>query len=157
VAQKARKMEKNRSKQQQPYILRKEKSTYLDIFQKRSTRIRIYETLCYGVVLFSTGALFPSGGTGFQILAIGAAVLIIGGGPFLYRQVLQPEYMLTKTDLVIRMRGKERSFPLEEVERTSKWRAIFRLKDKKESIMASNAFLEKLDEQLAIVHNQKKR
>jgi hypothetical protein len=99
----------------------------------------------------------PSGTTLYKILAVFAAVIIIGTAPYIYQKWLMPEYLLTKTQLVIRMKRQERVFLLPDVERASKWKPIFRLQGKKESIMASNDFISRLEGQMAKLQQKKKK
>ena len=99
----------------------------------------------------------PVEGTSYKVMAIVSAIVIIGGAPWFYGKLVAPEYILTKRELIIRMKGIERIYPLSEVERASAWKALFRLKGKKEPLMVSKSFLEKLDEVLSKVHKQKKR
>ncbi len=144
-------------RQNQQDIIKQEQSSYMDIFQKRPTRYRIYETLVYLIVMFLLASLMATDSGGYKILAVISAVVIIGGAPMVYRQLLSPEYILKKTELIIRMGGTERAFLLTEVERASEWKALFRLQGKKEPLMVSKGFLDKLDEQLAKVRKTKKR
>jgi hypothetical protein len=134
-----------------------EKSKYKDIYQKRPTRFRVYETLLYILVMFLLAGYIPVEGNLYKVMAIVSAIVIIGGAPFFYRYLFAPEYTLTNRELMVRMKGVERVYPLSEVERASSWKAVFRLKDKKEPLMVSRSFLEKLDELLSKVHKQKKR
>lgn len=144
-------------RQNQQDIIKREQSSYMDIFQKRPTSYRIYETLVYMIVMFLLASLMATDSGGYKILAVISAVVIIGGAPMIYRRLLSPEYILKKTELIIRMGGKERVFLLTEVERASEWKALFRLQGKKEPLMVSKGFLDKLDEQVAKVRKTKKR
>ena len=134
-----------------------EKSKYKDIYQKRPTRFRVYETLLYILVMFLLAGYMPVEGTSYKVMAIVSAIVIIGGAPWFYGKLVAPEYILTKRDLIIRIKGIERVYLLSEVERASAWKALFRLKGKKEMLMVSKSFLEKLDDVLTKVHKQKKR
>ena len=138
-------------------VIRKEKSTYMDIFQKRPTRYRIYETLVYMAVMFVLAGYMPADHTLYKVLAVLSAVVIIGGAPILYRRVLAPEYILTKKELIIRMSGNERVFSLVDVERASEWKALFRLQGKKEPLMVSKDFLWHLDDLLEKMKKNKKK
>ncbi|WP_164985153.1 hypothetical protein [Ammoniphilus sp. CFH 90114] len=138
-------------------IMIQEQSNYMDIFQKRPTRYRIYETVVYMLVMFILAGYMPADSGLYKVLAVVSAVVIIGGAPIIYRRVLAPEYILTKTELFIRLGGKERVFSLLDVERASEWKALFRLKGKKEPLMVSRKFLDMLDDQLQKVRKNKKR
>lgn len=138
-------------------VIIREQSGYMDIFQKRPGRYRVYETLAYMAVIFALAGYIPAESSLYKVMAVLSAVLIIGGAPVLYQKVLAPEYILTKTEFIIRLRGKERVFSLLEVERASEWKALFRLKGKKEPLMVSREFLNKLDNQLQKVRKTKKR
>ncbi|WP_134704686.1 hypothetical protein [Ammoniphilus sp. YIM 78166] len=138
-------------------LIRRESSTYMDIFQKRPTRYRIYETLVYMAVMFVLAGYMPADTGLYKVLAVLSAVVIIGCAPILYRKVLTPEYILTKKELIIRMSGNERVFPLQEVERASDWKALFRLQGKKEPLMVSKDFLWELDDQLEKMKKNKKK
>lgn len=138
-------------------VIIREQSNYMDIFQKRPTRYRVYETLVYMAVMFVLAGYMPVDGGLYKGMAVVSAILIIGGAPVLYRKVLAPEYILTKTDLMIRLGGEERLFSLLDVERSSEWKALFKLKGKKESLMVSRDFLHILDNQLQKLRKSKKR
>lgn len=144
-------------RQKQQDIIQKEHSSYMDIFQKRPTRYRIYETLVYMIVMFVLATFMTTDSGWYKILAVVSAIVIIGGAPIVYRRLLSPEYILKKTELIIRMSGKERAYLLTEVERASEWKPVFRLQGKKEPLMVSKGFLDKLDEQLTKIRKTKKR
>lgn len=144
-------------RQEQYDVIRKEHSSYMDIFQKRPTRYRIYETLVYMIVMFLLASIMATDSGGYKVLAVISAIVIIGGAPIVYRRLLSPEYILKTTKLIIRMGSKERDYLLTEVERASEWKAVFRLQGKKETLMVSKGFLDKLDEQLARVRKTKRR
>jgi hypothetical protein len=150
-------MKNNKQSKQNHEILMREKSTYMDIFQKRPGRYRISETFVFIFAMILITLWIPSGTTLYKILAVFAAVIIIGAAPYIYQKWLKPEYLLTKTQLVIRMKGQERVFLLPDVERASKWKPIFRLQGKKESIMASNDFINRLEGRMAKLQQKKKK
>lgn len=147
----------NQANKKSQDIIYKEQSSFMDIFQKRPTRYRIYETLLYMVVMFLLAGYMPTDSGFYKVLAVLSAVVIIGGAPFVYRKTLAPEYVLTKTELIIHIGGKEKAYSLLDVERASEWKALFRLEGKKQPLMVSRDFLSKLDDQLAKIRKQKKR
>ena len=145
----------NTIKQQDVII--QEQSSYMDIFQKRPTRYRMYETVAYMVVMVILASYMPTDSGFYKVLAVLSAIVIIGGAPIVYGKWLSPEYILTKNELIIRMSKEERTFSLLEVERASDWKALFRLNGKKEPLMVSRTFLGKLDDQIAKIRRAKKR
>jgi hypothetical protein len=150
-------MKTNKSNKQNQETLMHERSTYMDVFQKRPGRYRISETFVFILVMITLAVWVPSDSNLYKVLAVFSAIIIIGCAPYAYRKWLNPEYILTKTQLIVRIKGQERSFLLSDIERASKWKPIFRLQGKKESIMASNDFISRLEGQIAKLQQKKKK
>lgn len=144
------------SKEKQEVIY-KEFSSVMNIFQKRPTKFRLAETLVFIVVLLVLSSLMETGTGMYNLLVISSTIVIIGGAPFFYKTWLTPKYVLTKKELIVELRGKKREYSLLDVERASEWRPLFLLKGKKEALMVSRQFLDRLDDQLAKIHKVKKR
>ena len=138
-------------------IVFKEISSYSTIFQNRPGLYRFVETLIFIVALFFVTVYVPSESALSKIIIFASAIIFLAGAPYVQKMLLSPTYVLTNNELIIQLRGKERSFSLLNVERASNWKPMYRLDGKKEALMVSRIFLEKLDDQLAKARKVKKR
>ena len=138
-------------------VLYQEESTYKDVLLRKSTKMRIWETVVFAVGMVILAQLFPENDNTFKVLAIVIAVAVVGLAPFLYKAVLRPVYKLTRTHLIISMSGKENSYPLSEVEQIYEGRHLYRVGGKRESLMVSRQFLNHLNERLHYYQKNKRR
>lgn len=144
------------SKEKQETIY-KEFSSYSNIFQNRPVRYRFIETLAFIIVLVLVSAYVPSDKTWSKLLIFSVAIAFIAAAPYVYQRLLSPKYFLGKNELMIEVGGKKRTYSLIHVERASNWKPMYRLDGKKEALMVSRQFSERLDDQLEKVRKGKKR
>ena len=138
-------------------VLYQEESGYKDLLLRKSMKLRILETVAFAVGMVTLAQFFPSNDTAFKVLAIVIAIAVVGLAPFLYKAVLRPVYKLTRTHLIISLSGKENSYPLSEVEPIYEGRHLYRVGGKRESLMVSRQFLNRLNERLHYYQKNKRR
>ncbi|GEN36248.1 hypothetical protein [Aneurinibacillus danicus] len=136
-------------KKQQGNILRHEEASAKDIYLKRPFKYKLLETVLYVIVMFGLLNFLPQNRTAVFIIAMGAAIVIVGFSPMIYKAILHPTYKLSRTHLVMRVGKNEESVALQELQRDSVWKPTYRAGNKKYSVMASQEFLEELDRQIA--------
>ncbi|WP_421617203.1 hypothetical protein ACAF76_018980 [Brevibacillus sp. TJ4] len=138
-------------------VLYQEESTYKDLLLRKSTKMRIWETVLFAFSMVILSQLFTENNTTFKVLAFAIAIAVVGLAPFFYKAVLRPVYKLTRTHLIISMSGKENSYPLSEVEQIYEGRHLYRVGGKRESLMVSRQFLSHLNERLYYYQKNKRR
>ena len=138
-------------------VLYQEASGYRDLLLRKSMKMRLLETVFFAVGMLILAQFFSSNETAFMVLAFAIAIAVVGLAPFLYKVVLRPVYKLTRTHLIISISGKETSFPLSEVEPIYEGRHIYRIGGKKQSLMVSQHFLNRLNERLHYYQKNKRR
>ncbi|AMA74254.1 MULTISPECIES: hypothetical protein [Aneurinibacillus] len=143
-------------KYRQGNVLRHEEASAKDIYLRRPFKYKFIETILYVFVMFGILSLLPKSSVAVFIVAMVAAIVIVGFAPFIYKVLLHPAYKLSRTHLLIRIGKTEESVPLHELQRTSTWNSTYRANGKKYHIMASQEFLEELDNQIARVQKRGK-
>ncbi|WP_139491924.1 hypothetical protein [Brevibacillus dissolubilis] len=138
-------------------ILYQEESKYKDLLLRKTTRLRIFETVTFVLGMMIASNFFPTGSTVFKVFAVAIAIAVVALSPFLYRAILRPTYTLTKTHLIVKMSNNETSYPLHEVEQISEGRHIYRLSGQRQSLMVSREFIAKLEERLFLLKKLGKR
>ncbi|MFT9848900.1 hypothetical protein [Aneurinibacillus sp. REN35] len=137
-------------KKQQGNILRHEEASAKDIYLKRPFKYKLIETVLYMIVMLGLLNFMPRSSVGVFIIAMGAAVVIVGFAPMIYKAILHPTYKLSRTHLIMKVGKDEESAALHELQRTSVWKPTYKTQGgKKYSIMASQEFLDELDKQIA--------
>ncbi len=144
-------------KKQQGNILRHEEASAKDIYLKRPVTYKLIETLLYIIVMFGLLNFLPQGRMTVFIIAMAAAIIIVGFAPLIYKAILHPTYKLSRTHLVLRVGKNEESVPLNELQRVSVWKPTYRTRSgKKYHVMASQEFLEEVDKQIARIQKRGK-
>ncbi|RNB91489.1 hypothetical protein EDM56_05490 [Brevibacillus fluminis] len=138
-------------------ILYQAEAQYKDLLLRKTFGLRILETVVFIVGMLLASAVFNSETLVFKISAFVIAFAVVGLAPFVYKVVLRPRYTLTKSHLVISISGKERSFPLNEVEAIIEGRHMYRLSGKREALMVSRDFLAHLNERIFLFQRKNKR
>jgi hypothetical protein len=138
-------------------ILYQAEATYKDLLLRKNFKMRILETVIFVAGMLIASSFFDTTSDTFKVSAFAIAFAVVGLAPFVYKKVLRPEYKLTKTHLIISISGKERAYPLNEVEPVIEGRHIYTLSGKREALMVSREFLERLNERLFIFRKQHKR
>ncbi|RKD22606.1 hypothetical protein BEP19_10115 [Ammoniphilus oxalaticus] len=138
-------------------VLYREFASYSSIFQNRPVLYRVVETLVFITAVFLlTVYMSPDSGV-YKVLLFGSLFVFLGGAPLLYKFLLSPTYTLTRDELIVKLGKKERQYNLTDVESLSQWKPIFNLNGKKENLMVSKDFAQRLDDQLAKVRKGRKR
>jgi hypothetical protein len=132
-------------------------ATYKDLLLRKNIKLRILESVVFVVGMLLLSGFFDTRTTTFKVLAFAIAIAVVGLAPFLYKLVLKPRYILTKTHLIVSISGQERKYPLSEVEPLIEGRHIYRLSGKRESLMVSREFLAHLNERLFYFRKKGKR
>jgi len=132
-------------------------STYKDLLLRKSVKMRVNETILFVLGMLVLSNMFDTNSNLFKVLAFAVAIAVVGLSPFFYKAVMKPRYTLTRTHLIVSISGKERSYPLNEVEPVIEGRHVFRLSGKRESLMVSREFLAQLNERLFYFRKKGKR
>ncbi|HZG14299.1 MAG TPA: hypothetical protein VE710_04670 [Candidatus Bathyarchaeia archaeon] len=140
-----------------PEVLMEVESTYKDLLLRKSVKMRVNETILFVLGMLVLSNMFDTNSNLFKVLAFAVAIAVVGLSPFFYKAVMKPRYTLTRTHLIVSISGKERSYPLNEVEPVIEGRHVFRLSGKRESLMVSREFLAQLNERLFYFRKKGKR
>lgn len=136
-------------------IIRQENPGYLTLLLRKSFRIRIAETVIFIILIIILGVNYNYQETNFKILAVISAFLTIGLSPVIYKIIVKPKFILTNTELVIQKFSKQIKIPLVKIQHLYDLKYFYSIEGKKTPLAVSDAFLETLDEQLAIVKKSK--
>ncbi|WP_232699913.1 hypothetical protein [Brevibacillus daliensis] len=139
-------------------VIVSDKATYSDLFLRKNPRMRILETIVFIVAIILLSLLFEDRNSAlFKVVAVGSAVVLLGLTPIIYKAVLNPHYTLTKTHLIITIRGVETAFHLTQVEPILEGRHLYRLNGKRASLMINRKFLTELNQQIQLIQKKNKR
>lgn len=138
-------------------ILYQAEAQYNDLLLRKTFGLRTLETVIFIAGMLLASVIFDSQSNVFKVSCFVIAIAVVGLAPFVYKAVLRPRYTLTKTQLIISISGKERSFPLSEVEAIIEGRHMYRLSGKREALMVSRDFLAHLNERIFLFQRKNKR
>lgn len=139
-------------------VLYHEKATYSDLFLRKNAKMRIMETVLFVIIMILLSSLFGDrDSTVFKVFAIASAVALVGLAPFFYKWSLRPVYTVTKSHLIINIRGQETAYPLTQVEPIIEGRHMYRINGKRMPLMISHKFLAHLNERLHVINRKNKR
>ncbi len=138
-------------------VLFQAEATYKDLLLRKSLRLRVGETVVFIAGMLLVSPWFPTGSGAFKLFAVAMAIAVVGLAPFVYKAVLRPRYTLTTTHLIVSIGNKETAYPLHQVEQGIEGRNVYVLNGKREALMVSREFLERLNERLLLFHKKNKR
>lgn len=137
-------------------IIKQEKPAYLTLMMRKSSKVKILETIAFIVLIMLLSVKLGFEHPYFKFAAIASAVLALGLSPLIYRFVVKPEYTLTETELIINKFSQETRFPLTKVKNSYDLKFFYLLDGKKTPLTVSNDFLEELDNQIELLKRKLK-
>ncbi len=137
-------------------IIQQEMPTYGTLFFRKSSKVRLFETLLFVILVFFMYASYGYT-TFFKLAAVISAIISVSISPLIYKLLYQPEYLLTETELIIKTFKKEERIPLVLMEKTYDLRYFYYIKGEKRIVAVSNSFLEQLDHQLLLIKKANKK
>ena len=137
-------------------IIYQEKPSLATVFFRKPSIVRKLETILFinGLLLayFFIGYNKPI----FKVVIVATAFLILGLSPLLYKFIVRPEYILTNTQLIIYKLNKKVEIPLIKVDQSLDLKFFYLIDGKKTILTVSNKFIDKLEEQLALIRKNLK-
>lgn len=137
-------------------IIRQEKPSYTTLLFRKSSKVKLIETGAFLLLVTVLAYALTFSHPYIEAAVIAVAVLTLGLSPLIYKVIVQPEYILTNTELVIKKMGKETRYPLTKVKDAHDLRFFFLLDGQKTNLTVSDDFLAKLNHQLEIVNKKLK-
>lgn len=137
-------------------IVREEVPRYITVILRKSTKVKLLESFGF-IILVILISLFIDNTSGmFKILIISSGALILLSTPLVYKPIVKPKYILTKTKLIIEKSGKKEEFSLLNVEQSNDLRFMYNIDGKKVPLMITENFIEELNQQIEYVNRIKK-
>lgn len=135
--------------------IRQEKPSYLTLLFRKSTKVKIIETMVFIVLLLILVIVLGYSHPLFKIGAVLTAVITLGVSPIIYKIVVKPVYTLTEQDLIIQKANKATKVPIKQIKPASDLRFFYMINGKKMSLTVSDAFLDALNTQIEIIQKIK--
>ncbi|WP_156473349.1 hypothetical protein [Thermoactinomyces sp. AS95] len=129
----------------------KEHTSYWTLLYRKKRWMRMMESFAFVLGLLVILMFFPFRSQPFIFSVIGLAMVVFFGFPCLYRCWLRPHYKLYPDRLEIRMRSRTETIPLQEMTKDFDLPYGYVIRGKREYLLVSNHFLEKLNGQLEVI------
>lgn len=137
-------------------IIMQEKPAYFTLMIRKSSKVKIIETVAFILLILMLSYTLGYNHPYFEITVILSAVVAIGFSPIIYKLIVNPEYTLTETELIISKSAQETRIALIKVKNSYDLKFFYLLDDKKTVLTVSNEFLEALDKQLYLLKRKLK-
>lgn len=138
-------------------IIREEYPSYFTIMLRKSTKVKIIETIIFIMLILILSFIYSFSDNIFKIGAIVSGVLVLFMSPIIYKAVVNPKYVLTNTHLIIEKSNTKREIPITNIEQTYDLRFFFIIDGKKTPLMISDNFIEDLNIQIDRLKRNKKK
>lgn len=132
-------------------LIAEEHTAYVTLLYRKMRWMRYSESIVFvfGLIIIIMNLPFRS--LPFFIAVISLAFAVFFGSPLLYKSWLHPHYLLYTDRLQIRIRTRTKTIPLEQIKKEFDLPYIYVIENKRESLLVSNHFLNKLNGQLEVV------
>lgn len=137
-------------------IIIQEKPSYFTMIFRKSSKVKILETIAFIMLIMLLSVKLGFDHPYFKLGAIISAVLALALSPVLYKIIVNPEYTLTETELVINKFAQETRTPLTKVKNAYDLKFFYLLDEKKTPLTVSDEFLKKLDNQVDLLKRKLK-
>lgn len=137
-------------------MIREEIPSYFTVILRKSTKVKILETLIFLISIVGISLFFDRSSEFFKIAIISSAIVILLMTPFVYKPIVKPKFILTKTELIIEKSGKQEKISLTNLEQSNDLRFMYLINEKKTPLMISDIFIEELNTQIDCVNKSKK-
>lgn len=138
-------------------IIREENPSYFTILLRKSTKVKIIETIIFILLIIILSLFYNFSDSKFKIGAILLGVLVLFLSPVIYKIMIRPKYILTSTHLIIEKINNKREIPIVNIEQTYDLRFFYFINGKKTPLMISDNFIEDLNVQLDQLKRSKKK
>lgn len=128
-----------------------EHTSYWTFLYRKKRWMRMSESLVFVLGLIVILMYFPFRSQPFIISVISLAVGIFLGFPCLYKIWLRPHYLLYPDRLQIRMGSRTETISLQQITKDFDLPNVYVINGKREHLLVSNHFLEKLNGQLEVM------
>lgn len=132
-------------------LIAEEYTSYTTLLYRKMRWMRFGESIAFVLGLIIIIMSLPFRSLPFFIAVISLAFVVFFGFPILYKSWLRPHYLLYTDRLLIRIRTRTKSIPLEQIKKEFDLPYIYVILNKRESLLVSNHFLKKLNGQLEVV------
>lgn len=128
-----------------------EHTSYWTFLYRKKRWMRRSESLVFVLGLIAILMFFPFRSQPFILSVIGLAIGVFFGFPCLYKVWLRPCYTLYPDRLQIRSRSCTETIPLKQIHKDFDLPNVYVINGKREALLVSNHFLEKLNGQLEVM------
>ncbi|MBA4603343.1 hypothetical protein [Thermoactinomyces mirandus] len=128
-----------------------EYTSYVTLLYRKMRWMRYGESIAFVFGLIIVIMNFPFRSFPFFIAVFSLAFAVFFGAPLIYKYCLRPYYLLYPDRLQIGFRNRTKTFSLKQIKKDFDLSYIYVIENKRESLLVSNQFLEKLNGQLEVV------
>ncbi|OYD06781.1 hypothetical protein [Paludifilum halophilum] len=125
--------------------IHEETTSYKVLLYRKNRALRLWEIGVFLVGLFGAAPYFEFRSPGFVAVLVLLGVAVMGLVPALYRVIYRPRYILYPRELVIHFGGRRNTYALTQVKPAYDMPYVYRIQDRKISLLVSDAFIESLE------------
>ncbi|WP_339060961.1 hypothetical protein [Tepidibacillus marianensis] len=108
-----------------------EHPSYMTLLSRKTRIHKMIESVFFVIIVIAMIILYGYSSSFFKYGVFASAILVLLLSPIVYKIVVQPQFTLTETELIIEKRNRKMRFSLAKIEDAYDLRYIFQINEKK--------------------------